>query len=51
MIEQADHLRANANMWRITNDLWDSWGISWRCSHAAIRGVRMYLRDVIRIVI
>lgn len=25
MIEQADHLRKNANMWRITNDLWDSW--------------------------
>ena len=26
MLEQAEHLRANANMWRITNDLWDSWG-------------------------
>ena len=25
MVEQAEHLRKNANMWRITNDLWDSW--------------------------
>ena len=25
MIGQAEHLRKNANMWRITNDLWDSW--------------------------
>ncbi len=23
--EQADHLRANANMWRMTGDLWDEW--------------------------
>lgn len=26
MTEKAEHLRKNANMWRITNDLWDSWG-------------------------
>lgn len=25
MVEKAEHLRKNANMWRITNDLWDSW--------------------------
>lgn len=25
MTEKAEHLRKNANMWRITNDLWDSW--------------------------
>ena len=25
MVEQVEHLRKNANMWRITNDLWDSW--------------------------
>ena len=25
MVEQAEHLRKNANMWRITNDFWDSW--------------------------
>ncbi len=26
MVSQAEHLRKNANLWRITNDLWDSWG-------------------------
>ncbi|MCD7735789.1 MAG: glycoside hydrolase family 27 protein [Lachnospiraceae bacterium] len=26
MVEQAAHLREHANMWRITNDLWDEWG-------------------------
>ncbi len=26
MLDKAEHLRKNANMWRITNDLWDSWG-------------------------
>ena len=25
MIEKAEHLRKNANMWRMTNDLWDRW--------------------------
>lgn len=25
MVEQADHLRKYANMWRITNDFWDRW--------------------------
>lgn len=25
MLDKAEHLRKNANMWRITNDLWDSW--------------------------
>ena len=25
MLDKAGHLRENANMWRITNDLWDSW--------------------------
>lgn len=25
MVEKAEHLRKNANMWRITNDFWDSW--------------------------
>lgn len=25
MVEKAEHLRKHANMWRITNDLWDSW--------------------------
>lgn len=25
MVEQAEHLRKNANMWRITNDFWDRW--------------------------
>lgn len=25
MTEKAEHLRKNANMWRITNDLWDCW--------------------------
>ena len=25
MLDKARHLRENANMWRITNDLWDSW--------------------------
>lgn len=25
LIEQADHLAANANMWRMTGDLWDNW--------------------------
>lgn len=24
-IEQAEHLKANANMWRITDDFWDNW--------------------------
>lgn len=26
MVDKAEHLCKNANMWRITNDLWDSWG-------------------------
>lgn len=26
MVEQAEHLRKYAHMWRITNDLWDNWG-------------------------
>lgn len=25
-IENADHLAANANMWRMTGDFWDQWG-------------------------
>jgi alpha-galactosidase len=25
-LAQADHLSDNANLWRITNDLWDNWG-------------------------
>lgn len=25
LIENVDHLRKNANMWRITNDFWDEW--------------------------
>lgn len=25
VVEEADHLRANANMWRMTGDFWDSW--------------------------
>ncbi len=25
-LAKADHLAGNANMWRITNDLWDNWG-------------------------
>ncbi len=25
MLSQAEHLRANGNMWRITNDFWDDW--------------------------
>ncbi len=24
-LEQAEHLKANANMWRITDDFWDEW--------------------------
>jgi len=24
-LEQAEHLKANANMWRITDDFWDDW--------------------------
>jgi len=24
-VEQAQHLRVNANMWRMTDDLWDNW--------------------------
>lgn len=26
MVSEAEHLCKNANMWRITNDLWDDWG-------------------------
>jgi alpha-galactosidase len=26
IVEQAEHLCKNANMWRITNDFWDEWG-------------------------
>ena len=26
MVDKADHLCKNANMWRITNDFWDEWG-------------------------
>ncbi|MBQ7916262.1 MAG: glycoside hydrolase family 27 protein [Firmicutes bacterium] len=25
LIEQAEHLKKNANMWRMTGDLWDNW--------------------------
>lgn len=25
MVDKAEHLRENANMWRITNDFWDDW--------------------------
>ena len=25
MVDKAEHLSQNANMWRITNDLWDQW--------------------------
>ncbi|NCB91549.1 MAG: glycoside hydrolase family 27 protein [Clostridia bacterium] len=25
MVDKAEHLRKNANMWRITNDFWDRW--------------------------
>ena len=25
IVDKAEHLRKNANMWRITNDLWDEW--------------------------
>ena len=25
MVEKAEHLRKYANLWRITNDFWDSW--------------------------
>lgn len=35
VIDQAWHLRQNANMWRITDDFWDSWKLLkemfWRC--------------------
>lgn len=42
-LEQAEHLKANANMWRITDDFWDDWALlkgmfelaeKW-CVHAA----------------
>ena len=42
-VEEAEHLKANANMWRITDDFWDDWGLlrgmferaeKW-CIHAA----------------
>ena len=42
-VEQAEHLKANANMWRITDDFWDEWRLlkamferaeKW-CIHAA----------------
>ena len=26
-LEQAEHLKANANMWRITDDFWDDWAL------------------------
>ncbi|WP_130837124.1 glycoside hydrolase family 27 protein [Lachnoclostridium sp. Marseille-P6806] len=26
LLSEAEHLKKNANMWRITNDFWDDWG-------------------------
>ena len=51
MLDKAEHLRKNANMWRITNDLWDSWDNIMEMFSRCNEWSHMCLRDVIRIVI